>query len=100
MSKAFIAYIFILFLSMSKVVPAYMSWIEDNFELVMSSEFGEEEENGEKSEEEIKELKLFQPTNTTTFFENFNFQKKVIYILKYYTSNYQKLESPPPELIV
>ena len=102
--KAKIALFFsVLFLTLI-ILPTVITLTDNNQEISILLDFGEEEENKGKESSESKvdsEVKIHSSSNSKSLFKNnFSTTKSVVFHLKNYISEYPKITTPPPKKLL
>jgi len=98
MSKQLITYFFSLVLLISVATPSYMCLIEETSKIEVVDIGEEEEKNGKESSKDL-EVKNYYSLDISNFYNGLKNKKQISFYSKNYTSYYNKLVSPPPELI-
>jgi len=98
MSKQLITYFFSLVLLISVATPSYMCLIEETSKIEVVDIGEEEEKNGKESSKDL-EVKNYYSLDISNFYTGLKNKKQISFYSKNYTSYYNKLASPPPELI-
>ena len=98
MSKQLITYFFSLVLLISVATPSYMCLIEETSKIEVV-DIGEEEENNGKESSKDLEVKNYYSLDISNYYTGLKNKKQISFYSKNYTSYYNKLVSPPPELI-
>jgi len=96
-----IAIFFTLMFSSVIITPGIISLVDDNQDITFFLEINEEEENKGTESEKNLELKIdFSEEFSDYILSGIQKKKNIIFKSKNYTSEYSKITTPPPELIV
>ncbi|WP_075343527.1 hypothetical protein [Tenacibaculum agarivorans] len=96
MKKLFFTYFLVSVLLTSIALPTYVSLLELSYEVEFAIDLEEESEDVELTKDtELKIVNFNTSFLTYTYTTN---QKSVIHFSKKYTSIFQNLDSPPPEI--
>jgi len=96
-----IALFFTLLFSSIIITPGIICLVDDNQDITFFLDMNEEEENKGKESEKNLELKIdFSEEFSDYILSGIQKKKNIIFKSKNYTSEYSKITTPPPELLV
>ena len=80
------------------VAPTIITLIDQDQDISIFLNLTEEEENHAK--ETSKELKVYTNIDSSMFFKKLQKRKNIVFLSKNYTSQYQKVTTPPPDFTI
>ena len=96
-----IALFFTLLFSSIIITPGIICLVDDNQDITFFLDMNEEEENKGKESEKNLELKIdFSEEFSDYILSGIQKKRNIIFKSKNYTSEYSKITTPPPQLLV